>query len=317
MKISIVAPMYNEKDNLVSSYTKIVDELKVSQIKNYEIIFVNDGSTDGTWGKALRLSEDNSNLKIIGYTINQGRGKAIRTGIDAASGDIICTIDFDLSYDAPHITKMITELKNNSLIDVILTSCYMPGGNTIGVPAFRLLISKTANLLYRFAFTPQIYTSTCVVRAYRKDAIKSLDLESDDKEIHLEIISKLLANNFKIKEIPGTLKRRTLGASNFKFASHSISHILFFVQERPFALFGIVGLFLFFLGLFSSVVLTINRLGLIENASDSILFKITSPSFVLIIFLTSFQIMSVGFIGIQNNNLKKELFKIQSKLKKK
>ena len=63
---------------------------------------------------------------------------------------------------------MIKELESNPIIDVVLASCYMPGGKVIGVPKFRLFISKTANLLYRFAFSPKIYTSTCVVRAYRR-----------------------------------------------------------------------------------------------------------------------------------------------------
>jgi len=315
MYVSIVAPMFNEEENLTSSFSKIVSELATNNILNYEIIFVNDGSTDNTWEKAKELALENDKLKVVGYNANQGRGKAIRTGIDNANGDIICTIDFDLSYDPPHITRMIKKLENSPLTDAVLTSCYMPGGNTIGIPPFRLFISKMANLLYRFAFTPQIYTSTCVVRAYRKRAIKSLDLESNDKEIHLEIISKLLANNNRISEIPGTLTRRAAGKSSFKFASHSISHVFFFIQERPFAIFGIAGIILFIFGVFSSVVLTINRLGLVENASNSLLFKISSPSFVLILFLTSFQIISIGFIGIQNNMLKKELFKIQSKLK--
>jgi dolichol-phosphate mannosyltransferase len=315
MKISIVAPMFNEEQNIKTTISKIKEELKSNNFNDYELVFVNDGSKDNTWDVAKEIALSEESLKVVGYEVNQGRGKALRTGIDAASGDIIVTIDFDLSYDAAHITRMIKTLEADSTTDVVLASCYMPGGQTIGIPPFRLFISKTANLLYRFAFTPQIYTSTCVVRAYRKKAIKSLVLESNDKEIHLEIISKLLANNNKIKEIPGTLTRRQAGKSSFKFTAHSISHILFFVQEKPFALFGLFGLFLMFLGFVASVVLIINRFGIIPEFENTFISKISSPSFIIVLLLAAFQILGLGFLGIQNNLLKKELFKIQSTIK--
>ncbi|MCW5907960.1 MAG: glycosyltransferase family 2 protein [Chitinophagales bacterium] len=315
MKVSIVAPMYNEEKNLENTYKQVSQELENNGIEDYEIIFVNDGSTDATWEKAKQLAARVKNLNVIGYEQNQGRGKALRTGFDFATGDVIVSIDFDLSYDTSHISRMLDELNRNSSIDVVLTSCYMPGGKTVGVPAFRLFISKTANLLYRFAFTPQIYTTTCVVRAYRKHAIKSLDLESNDKEIHLEIISKLLANNFRIKEIPGTLTKRQAGKSNFKFTAHSISHILFFIQERPFVLFGIIGLLLIFAGFGAAIILFITRFGDVPGFKQTFISRISSPNFVIIIFLAAFQILGLGFLGIQNNMLKKELFRMQRNIK--
>jgi len=192
----------------------------------------------------------------------------------------------------------------------------MPGGNTIGIPPFRLFISKMANLLYRYAFTPQIYTSTCVVRAYRKNAIKILELESNDKEIHLEIISKALANGLRIQEIPGTLTKRKAGKSRFKFRAHSISHILFFIQEKPFALFGIFGMFLFFLGFIATGILFYTRFGASPEFQETFISRISSPNLVIILFVAAFQIIGLGFLGIQNNFLKRELFKLQSSIKK-
>jgi glycosyltransferase involved in cell wall biosynthesis len=316
MKISIVAPMFNESLNIESTIFKVKEELKNKGYDDYELVFVNDGSIDDTWEKAQEIAKNEPILKVVGYSVNQGRGKALRTGIDKAIGDLIITIDFDLSYDATHITRMVKELENDDTLDAVLASCYMPGGKTVGIPPFRLFISKTANLLYRYAYTPQIYTSTCVVRAYRKEAIQALDLESNDKEIHLEIISKLLANNKKLKEIPGTLTRRSAGKSSFKFKAHSISHIFFFIQERPFALFGILGFILMLLGFASSIVLLISRFGNIQGFEELFISRIASPNFVIILFLAAFQILGLGFLGIQNNLLKKELFKIQSTLRK-
>ena len=321
MKISIVAPMFNEEDNLQTTIEKVSKELESKGYQDYELIFVNDGSQDNTFDKAKALEEKYSKLKVIGYTFNQGRGKALRTGIDASSGDIICTIDFDLTYHESHITKMIKELESNPIIDVVLASCYMPGGKVIGVPKFRLFISKTANLLYRFAFSPKIYTSTCVVRAYRKEAIKFIELESNDKEIHLEILSKLLSNGFKLKEIPATLTRRvnnsgTQKRKTFKFRRHSISHILYFIQEKPFSIFGIIGVLLCIMSLLASIILLYTRFSGNVEFTESYISKIASPNFVLILFISSIQMLGLGFLGIQNNLLKKELFKIQRLINK-
>jgi glycosyltransferase involved in cell wall biosynthesis len=321
MKISVIAPMFNEEANLQNTYSKIEIEFLKNNITNYEIIFVNDGSTDQTWEKAKALDNKHESLKVIGYETNQGRGKALRTGFNFATGDIICTIDFDLSYHESHITRMIRELEENPITDVVLASCYMPGGKVIGVPKFRLFISKTANILYRFAFSPRIYTSTCVVRAYRKAAIKYLELESNGKEIHLELISKILSNGFKIKEIPGTLTRR-IESSNlpkrktFKFRRHSMSHILYFIQEKPFTLFGLIGFVLCMLSFLSSLILLYSRFSGDIEFNNTIVSRIMSPNLIIILFLSGLQMIGLGFLGIQNNFLKKELFKVQRQINK-
>lgn len=317
MQYSIIAPMFNEEQNLITTLEKLKDEMNIQGISDYEIIFVNDGSTDNTWDKAKELENSEEKLKVIGYPINQGRGKALRTGIDAASGDIIITIDFDLSYEASHISRMIQTLNNNPLLDIILVSAYMPGGRTVGVSKNRLFISKLGNLLYRYAFSQKIYTSTCVVRAYRKEAIKSLYLESDDKEIHLEIISKALANGFKLKEIPGTLTRRKAGKSKFKFKATSISHLIYLLHEKPILLFGFLGFFLTLLALVASIILVYSRFSGNEEFAQTIIGRVVSPSFVLMFYLFGLQFLAIGFLGIQNTMLKRELFKIQSILKKK
>tara|TARA_B100001287_G_scaffold106033_1_gene89234 strand:+ start:15665 stop:16615 length:951 start_codon:yes stop_codon:yes gene_type:complete len=316
MTVSIVAPMYNEEDNLQSTLSKLKTEFQNNEINDYEIIFVNDGSTDNTLLKAKELEKNESQLKVIGYDINQGRGKALRTGFDFANGDIICSIDFDLSYDASHVTRMIKEFEKNPIIDLVLVSAYMPGGKTIGVSPFRLLISKLGNYIYRYAFSPKIYTSTCVVRAYKKEVIKSLWLDSDDKEIHLEIISKALANNYKHKEIPGTLTKRKVGKSKFKFRSTSVKHLIFLVQERPIILFGFFGFILLVLSIFSTSFLIYGKFFNSDFFSSAI-GRIFSPNLVLILFLGGINMLGLGFIGIQNNLLKKELFKIQKTIKKK
>lgn len=316
MKVSIVAPMFNEEANLQNTLSEIKRELTAHGYNDHEIIFVNDGSTDNTEANAKALAQNEPALKIVGYKQNQGRGKALRTGLDAATGDIICTIDFDLSYDIEHVTRMIKTLEEDELTDVVLASAYMPGGKTIGVAPFRLFISKSANYLFRYAYTPRIYTSTCVVRGYRKEVVDGLLLESNDKEIHLEILSKVLALGYRIKEIPGTLTKRKAGKSKFKFRSTSVSHLIHLVHEKPFLLFGIGGFFLMILGLIASAIIVYTRFSGDLEFAESYLGRLVSPNFVLILFIAGLQMLGIGFLGIQNNLLKRELYRTQREIKR-
>jgi len=240
----------------------------------------------------------------------------MRVGFDSASGDYLVTIDFDLSYDPQHIIEMVNELDSDPDLDAVLASCYMPGGKTEGVSWFRLLISRAANWLYGYAYNPKVYTSTCIVRAYRSDVIKSILLESDSKEIHVEILSKLFANGFTIKEIPAILRRRKAGRSKFFFKSQAITHLIYFVQEKPFALFGAIGAVMIIFGFFAIGVLLYTRFGGNEAFQQTVLSRIISPNFVIILVLSGLQMIGLGFLGIQNTILKKELFKIQRQIKK-
>lgn len=315
MRISVVAPMFNEEENLSSTLSKLTDEFREMDHDDYELIFVNDGSTDGTWDAARALATEHDRLTVVGYPVNQGRGKALRTGLEAATGDVVITVDFDLSYEASHIRRMVRALEENPDKDVVLVSAYMPGGQTIGVPRNRLAISKLGNLVFRYLYDPTYYTYTCVVRAYRRHVVDALVLESDDKEIHLEVITKTLALGFKIMEIPGTLRKRAAGTSKFRFKATSISHLVYLLFERPFVLFGFIGTVLVGLGVVSSGVIIYTRFADDPAFTQTVIGRIVSPNFVIILFLAGLQMMGLGFLGIQNNLLKKEVFKTQGMIK--
>jgi dolichol-phosphate mannosyltransferase len=309
MEISIIAPMYNEESNVENTFHQIAGFMENNQIA-WELIFVNDGSTDNSLEKANSLKD--KRLKIIGYPVNQGRGKALRTGIDYASGDIIVTIDFDLSYDVSHISRMVQTLEREPTVDAVLVSPYMKGGKTIGVTRKRLFFSKLGNLILKHSFAEKINTTTCVVRAYRKKAIKSIMLESNDKEIHLEILTKLLALGYRIKEIPGILTSRKHGNSKSKIMPIVLSHLKFFAFEKPFVIFGFIGILFNIIGFVFGLLLVYRRL--VTEIDFGFLAKIISPNVVIIFTFVGLLLVAFGFMGIQINLLRKEIYKLQSKL---
>jgi len=314
MLISIIAPMYNEEENVERTFSEIEKEMKKFPQLDYEVLFVDDGSTDNSFNIARDIAGKNKRLKVIGYGKNLGRGYAIRTGFRYARGDIFITIDFDLSYSADHIGKMLNILLTEPFTDVVLVSAYMPGGQTKGVPFYRLVLSKLGNCIYRYAFKPPIYTSTCIVRAYRKNVIKYILLNEDDKEVHLEIISKILANGFRIKEIPGVLTKRKKGKSKFRFQATIAKHLIYFFHEKPFYLFGMIGILFLIIGVVSSIIIIYSRFSGDVEFTESVIGRIVSPNFVILNFIFGFQFLGLGFLGAQNSYLKKELFRIQRQI---
>jgi dolichol-phosphate mannosyltransferase len=302
--VSVVVPMFNEQENVKRTLDRLTRALDTIP-KRWEIVVVDDGSTDRTRGLVESYCRLNRWVKLISYPANQGRGKALRLGIARAQGRIICTTDADLSYDEKYVVKMIEVLDRNPEADLVVGSPYAPGGKTEGVPFHRLLLSRWGNKILGFAMKGGLSTVTGVLRAYRRECISSLELESDGKEIHLEILSKALSMGYRVKEMPATLKSRTGGKSKFKFKATAISHLVFSFFERPIILFGAVGLFMLLLGfLGGTYIVYLWQKGTL-NPNRPLM------TLMVLLVVAGIQVLLFGFLGTQLVHLRKEIYKVQ------
>ena len=265
--ISLVIPACNE----ASVIEKNVHELQ-EYMEGYlgeggwEIVLVNDGSTDETGDIINRIARDFRWCKAIHHSSNYGRGKALRTGFETASGEIIVTLDSDLSYAPYHIEKMVKAIEEKN-VDIVLASAYHPEGSVENVPQFRLIISRLGNFVLSRAYKGigKFHTWTCTVRAFRSSVVKSMDLISYDKELHLEILRKANLLAYTIAEIPADLKWREAKIekadtkkkrkSKFFFTKTSKSHLAGSFIYRPGPLFMIPLVIL--LAIFGYTTLTI------------------------------------------------------------
>jgi dolichol-phosphate mannosyltransferase len=304
INISVIVPMFNEEENAANTLDRLARALD-STPKRWEIIVVNDGSTDNTKKLVGEYCRLNRWVRFISYPSNQGRGKALRTGFEHARGEIVCTTDADLSYDEKHILQMAEVLDRNQDVDLVVGSPYAPGGKTEGVPLSRLLPSKWGNKILGFAMKGGLSAVTGVLRAYRKECISSLELESDGKEIHLEILSKALAMGYKVREMPAVLKTRTGGRSKFKFRATAASHLIFSFFEKPMILFGAVGLFMLMLGILGGVYIIHLWLKGTLNPNRPLM------TLMVLLVIAGIQVILFGFLGTQLVNLRKEIYKVQ------
>lgn len=304
MDLSIVIPMFNESENAESTLNRVKEAL-ASFKGTYEIIAVNDGSLDNTHDILNKLAEKNGKLRIVSYPKNIGRGMALRKGFQESKGEIVVSIDADLSYDPYYILDLVEVLKSDQVVDFVLASPYMPGGGVKDVKWHRLWVSKWGNKILRLAMPNRIYTSTGIFRAYRRKVLDSLELESDGKEIHLEILSKALALGFRVKEVPAVLTSRRKGKSKFKFKKTATSHLVFSAFEKPMIIFGFIGLLTLLIGFLIGIYIAYLRFtGGLTTGRPLI-------TFALLLILGGIQILSFGFIAIQIVSLRREILRIQ------
>jgi dolichol-phosphate mannosyltransferase len=305
VELTVLAPMYNEAENIESTVSSITTALRGFH-KPWELLFVDDGSTDATLTIVREWEARVDNLRVISYPVNCGRGKALRTGFENAHGRFVITIDFDLSYGPEHILRIYHELvRPDQMVDVVLGSPYMEGGEVTNVNPFRLLVSRLGNKVLQYSFPQKFKTTTSILRGYRREVLQALDLESDGKEIHLETLSKLCALGFRAKEIPATLGNRKKARSKFEFRNTAISHMMFSLFEKPILLFGMVGFFLILAGLLIGIYLVwLRYTGSLSPTRPLI-------SLVILLFVVGSQFFCFAFIASQNNFLRKEIYRLQ------
>jgi len=238
MKLSIIVPCYNEEDNiqkLQKDFFPVLDTLIESrlpdgeEITSVEVVFVDDGSRDNTFGalKSAFASPANKSVSVLfeKHEVNRGLGAALRTGFGAATGDVILTTDSDGTYQFSTIPALLGHLKKD--VAIVTASPYHPKGEIVGVPPFRIFLSRGASLLYRVFLSWKIYTYTALFRAYRREVVDQIPFASDDFLGQTELMVKAMLKGYKVDEFPAALHRRMFGVSKAKLIRTIKSHLGF------------------------------------------------------------------------------------------
>ncbi len=203
-EISVITPMYNEVGRIRENIGRILAALERLGLP-WEYILVDDGSTDDSLEQASAAIGNHPCCQIIHYPVNRGRGYALRQGFAAARGKYVITTESDLSWGEGIIRALYDRLVLDGC-DVVVASVYLPDGGFENVPFSRRLLSSAGNTIMRWCFGGKLTMLSGMTRGYRCEAIKSLHLETDRKEIHLEIIAKAQALGLRIVEIPATIR---------------------------------------------------------------------------------------------------------------
>ncbi|MFN0122618.1 MAG: glycosyltransferase [Blastocatellia bacterium] len=222
--VTIVIPCFNEEQTLpyLDNTLKSV-EAALSCICQPQFLFVDDGSSDGTWDVLSRLFGGRAAFRLVRHARNRGIAAAILTGISHAETEIVCSMDCDCTYDPHELRKMIPLLTEG--VDMVTASPYHPEGQVRNVPPWRLTLSKGASFLYRQVLRQQLSTYTSCFRVYRHAAIRELHLQEKGFLGVAEMLARLDLGGSKIIEHPATLEVRLFGRSKMKLLKTILGHL--------------------------------------------------------------------------------------------
>lgn len=305
--LSLVMPLYNEEKNITLLYNKINEVLKNIKV-NYEIIFVDDGSTDNGFLILKNIAQRDKNVKIIRFKRNFGKSTALQAGFDNSSGEIIITMDSDLQDDPKEIPRFINKIKEG--FDLVSGWKFKRLD-----PITKIVPSKIFNFLTRIVTGVKLHDFNCGYKAYKREAINSIKLYGGHHR-YIPILTKM--QGFKIGEIKITHHKRIFGKSKYGFVRlfkglFDLITIKFIVtfEKNPFYLFGTLGFLFLFLGLLLGIYIIYLKYILFESLG------IGRPLVILTALCTiaGIQLISTGLIGellVRNKN-KEETKKVFNK----
>ncbi len=245
LEISLVIPVYNERDSL-DRLTNWIHEAIGSQYR-YEIIFVDDGSTDGSWDEIDRLGQEHGEVSGIRFRRNYGKSTALQSGFDHATGQYVVTMDSDLQDDPHEIPEMIQMIKEEGydLVSGWKKKRHDPINKTIPSRFFNFVTSLVTDI--------KLHDFNCGLKAYRREAVENIELYG---ELHRYIPLLVYWEGFdKIGEKVVKHHPREFGKTKFGFSRFINGFLdlltLIFVNnylQRPMHFFGTIGLLLMIVG---------------------------------------------------------------------
>lgn len=298
MDISVIVPLYNEEESLDKLYEWIKRVVTAHQF-SYEIIFVNDGSTDASWDVIESLQEkDHEHIRGIKFRHNYGKSPALHCGFQAAKGDVVITMDADLQDspdEIPELYRMITE-GGFDLVSGWKKKRY-------DAKLTKNLPSKLYNATARWVTGLQLHDMNCGLKAYRLEVVKNIEVYS---EMHRYI--PYLAKNAgftKIGEKVVEHRKREFGKTKFglnRFVNGYLDLIsLWFLSrfgKKPMHFFGSIGSLMFLLGFISTVAIGVNKLYALFTQTRSPLITDTPYFYLaLVAMILGTQLFLTGFLG--------------------
>ncbi len=297
MDISVIIPLYNEEESLAELYAWI-KRVMVANNFTYEVIFVNDGSTDRSWDVIQQLGDKEENVKGIKFRRNYGKSPALYCGFREAQGDVVITMDADLQDSPDEIPALYSMIKDEGydLVSGYKQKRYDPLSKTIPTKLFNATARKISGI-------KNLHDFNCGLKAYRRDVIKNIEVYG---EMHRYI--PYLAKNAgftKIGEKVVHHQARKYGKSKFglnRFINGYLDLItLWFLSTfglKPMHVFGFLGTIMFIIGFIAAIIIGVDKLWALCHGIHQRLVT-DSPYFfiALTMMIIGTQFFLTGFIG--------------------
>lgn len=294
MQISIVIPLLNEEESLAELYQWLTKVLTLNRF-SYEIIFVDDGSTDGSWRVIMQLAEKDAQVRGIRFLRNYGKSQALHAGFKAAEGEVVITMDADLQ-DSPDEIPALYQIITKDNYDLVSGWKKKRYDSVLA----KNLPSKLFNWAARKTSGLTLHDFNCGLKAYKKDVIKNVEV-SGEMHRYIPVLAKNAGFN-RITEKVVQHQARKYGVTKFGMSRFingfldliTISFLSHF-GKRPMHFFGALGVLMFFIGFLFSAYLGIDKLFINPNGR----LIADRPQFYLALttMLIGTQFFIAGFLG--------------------
>ena len=316
MDISVIVPLFNEEESLPELHAWIQRVMNANGF-SYEIIFVNDGSTDNSWGIIEELHRKDEHVHGIKFRRNYGKSPALYCGFKAAKGDVVITMDADLQDspdEIPGLYQMITEDKFD-LVSGYKQKRYDPLSKTLPTKLFNATARKISGV-------HNLHDFNCGLKAYRRDVVKNIEVYG---EMHRYIPYLAKEAGFaRIGEKVVHHQARKYGKSKFginRFFNGYLDLLtLWFLTnfgKKPMHVFGLLGSFVFFIGFIALISLLIEKTVMLFNGEyGDLLSNHASFYIALTAILLGTQLFLAGFIGdlISRSNPRRNDYQIEKEM---
>lgn len=220
-KVTLVVPCFNEQDSLPPLFERL--DRMLPGHPGWEVLFVNDGSRDATAAVLDAEVPRRHWARRVDHPRNLGLGAAMRTAFEHTRGSaIVCTIDCDCTYPPERVTELVRELGAAS---IATASPWHPSLQAADVPWLRQLLSRGVSVLYRIALGRRIYTISSIFRAYRRDVLDRVRIDSSGFPAVTEILVKAMLAGYRVVEVPIPLGTRQHGVSKMSVPQAIRGHL--------------------------------------------------------------------------------------------
>ena len=310
--LSIIVPLFNEEESLqeLSNWIdKVANDNKIS----YELIFIDDGSTDKSWSIVNAIKQNNNNVKGISFRRNYGKSAALNVGFTEASGDVVITMDADLQDSPDEIPELLSMILNDGydIVSGWKKNRKDPLSKTIPTKLYNSVTRKVSGL--------KLHDMNCGLKAYRKDVVKNIEVYGEMHR-YIPLIAKWAGFQKITEKVVQHQARKygetKFGLERFVFGFLDLFSITFIGKfgKRPMHLFGSLGTLMFLIGVIFLIIIGVDKLFL--NKGAKLIANRTEFYVAITSIIIGVQLFIAGFLGemLARNSPKRNTYHIREKI---
>ena len=310
--LSIIVPLFNEEESL-QELSNWIDKVANNNKISYELIFIDDGSTDKSWSIINTIKQNNNNVKGISFRRNYGKSAALNVGFAEASGDVVITMDADLQDSPDEIPELLSMILNDGydIVSGWKKDRKDPLSKTIPTKLYNAVTRKVSGL--------KLHDMNCGLKAYRKDVVKNIEVYGEMHR-YIPLIAKWAGFQKITEKVVQHQARKygetKFGLERFVFGFLDLFSITFIGKfgKRPMHLFGSLGTLMFLIGAIFLIIIGLDKLFL--NKGAKLIANRTEFYVAITSIIIGVQLFIAGFLGemLARNSPKRNTYHIREKI---